>query len=330
MTPPHLPALAVGASLAGAIAGVRVLQQWLTRRSARFGLGLGTAIWLAGCASGPPIDTTYQAKSQGPRVDLLIIHYTVIDFPTSLRVLTQQVVSSHYLVDVDPPTIYRLVDENRRANHAGVSYWERRHLLNMSSIGIEIVNRGYVDGPNGRVYTPYPPKQIDAVVALVRDIVKRWNIPPERVIGHADIAPGRKQDPGPLFPWKRLADEGLALWFDEAQVAALRPHFEQQLPDLAWFRERLAKVGYHVPFAPPPVVTQAAPPAPAGPSAASTASATVAPAPVCTVPCPGADSVLDPGLRDVLISFQMHFRPARYDGLPDAETAAILAALTSR
>jgi N-acetylmuramoyl-L-alanine amidase len=325
LTAHHLPPLSVGAGLARAIAGVRVLQQSLTRRSARFGLGLGTAIWLAGCASGPPIDTTYQAKSQGPRVDLLIIHYTVIDFPTSLRVLTQQVVSSHYLVDVDPPTIYRLVDENRRANHAGVSYWERRHLLNMSSIGIEIVNRGYVDGPNGRVYTPYPPQQIDAVVALVRDIVKRWNIPPERVIGHADIAPGRKQDPGPLFPWKRLADEGLALWFDEAQVAALRPHFEQQLPDMAWFRERLAKVGYHVPFVAPPAVTLAA-----APASGSTADPAPSPAPVCTVPCPSPGPALDPGLRDVLISFQMHFRPARYDGQPDAETAAILAALTSR
>jgi N-acetylmuramoyl-L-alanine amidase len=338
MTPSRTVAFDADTPLARAIVGtivvLRALQQRLSGRAARLGLGLGAALWLAGCASGPPIDTSYQAKSQGPRVDLLIIHYTVIDFPTSLRVLTQEVVSSHYLVDVDPPTIYRLVDENRRANHAGVSYWERRHLLNMSSIGIEIVNRGYVDGPNGRVYTPYPPKQIDAVVALVRDIVKRWNIPPERVIGHADIAPGRKQDPGPLFPWKRLADEGLALWFDEAQVAALRPHFEQQLPDLAWFRERLAKVGYHVPFAPPPAVTQAAPPAPAGPLAGSTAGATAGatatPAPVCTVPCPVVDTVLDPGLRDVLISFQMHFRPARYDGQPDAETAAILAALTSR
>ncbi|MFO1341077.1 MAG: peptidoglycan-binding protein, partial [Burkholderiaceae bacterium] len=109
-----------------------------------------------------------------------------------------------------------------------------------------------------------------------------------RVVGHADVAPGRKQDPGPMFPWKRLADEGLALWFDEARAAALRPGFEQQLPPVVWFQQRLAKLGYLLP----------------------------------------QDGALDRATRNVLVSFQMRFRPARYDGEPDAETAAILAALT--
>lgn len=245
---------------------------------------------LAGCA-GPRIDTRYMSISQGPRVDLLVIHYTVLNFEDSLRVLTQQVVSSHYLVDVDPPTIYRLVPEDRRANHAGLSAWGRRQLLNMSSIGIEIVNPGRIQTPEGERYAPFPPQQIDAVVALVRDIVRRWGIPKERVVGHADIAPGRKQDPGPMFPWKRLADEGLAVWFDEARAAALRPPYEQQLPDLGWFQQRLAQFGY-------------------------------------LVPLDGATGLLDSATRDVLVSFQMRFRPAKYDGEPDAETAAILAALT--
>jgi len=244
---------------------------------------------LAGCAGGPQIDTRYRAVSQGPRVDLLVIHYTALDFADSLRVLTQQEVSSHYLVDIDPPTIYRLVDDSQRANHAGVSFWARRHLLNTSSIGIEIVNRGYVDTPSGRVYTPYPAAQIDAVVALVRDIVRRFGIPPERVVGHADVAPGRKQDPGPLFPWKRLAAEGLALWFDEERAAALRPRYEAALPELAWFQQRLARLGYFVPLG----------------------------------------GQLDSATHDVLVSFQMRFRPARYDGQPDAECAAILATLTT-
>jgi N-acetylmuramoyl-L-alanine amidase len=243
---------------------------------------------LAGCASGPPIDTRYRSVSQGPRVDLLVIHYTVLDFDNSLRVLTQQVVSSHYLVDVDPPTIYRLVPEERRANHAGLSSWQGRTLVNTSSIGIEIVNPGAVDTPEGRRYAPYPPAQVDAVVALVRDIVQRWGIPKERVVGHADIAPGRKQDPGPQFPWKRLADEGLALWFDEGRAAALRPGYEAALPEPAWFQQRLAQLGYGVPLA----------------------------------------GELDTATRSVLVSFQMRFRPARHDGTPDAETAAILAALT--
>lgn len=245
---------------------------------------------LAGCA-GPRIDTRHAAVSQGPRVDMVVIHYTALDFDTSLRVLTQQVVSSHYLVDVDPPTIYRLVPEDRRANHAGVSAWARRQLLNMSSIGIEIVNPGRMQTPEGERYAPYPPRQIDAVVALLRGIVARWGIPKERVVGHADIAPGRKQDPGPSFPWKRLADEGLALWFDEARAAALRPQYEQQLPDLAWFQQRLAQFGY-------------------------------------LVPLDGGSGLMDSATRDVLVSFQMRFRPARYDGEPDAETAAILAVLT--
>jgi len=253
---------------------------------------LSAALLLAGCAAGPRLtmDDSHGAVSQGPRVDLLVLHYTVLDHAASLRVLTQQEVSSHYLVgDDDPPTIYRLVDENQRANHAGVSAWARRVLVNMSSIGIEIVNPGYVDTPAGRRYAPYPPRQIDAVVALVRDIVERWGIAPERVVGHADVAPGRKQDPGPLFPWKRLAQEGLALWFDESRAAALQPRYEASLPDTAWFQQRLARVGYLVP----------------------------------------QDGVLDIPTIDVLVSFQMRFRPARYDGVPDAETAAILAVLTT-
>jgi N-acetylmuramoyl-L-alanine amidase len=253
-------------------------------------IGLVCAL-LAGCAGGLRIDTRFQSVSQGPRVDLLVLHYTVSDHAQSLRILTQEEVSSHYLVgDDDPPTVYRLVDEDRRANHAGVSVWARRALVNTSSIGIEIVNPGYVDTPEGRRYAPFPPGQIDTVVALVRDIVQRWGIPRERVVGHADVAPGRKQDPGPLFPWKRLADEGLALWFDETRADALRVVYERALPDLAWFQRRLAQFGYGVP----------------------------------------QHGEMDTLTRDVLISFQMRFRPARYDGVPDAETAAILAALTQQ
>ena len=266
--------------------------------SARPGLGVRTAArcWgllaaalLSGCAVGPRIDTSYTAVSQGSRVETLILHYTALDFPTSLRVLTQQEVSSHYLVAVDPPTIYRLVDENQRANHAGVSFWGRRHMLNPSSIGIEIVNLGYVETSEGRRYFPYPPAQIDAVVALVRDIVQRHRIPPERVLGHSDIAPGRKPDPGPLFPWKRLGEAGLALWPDEARAASLRPGYEQALPDVAWFQQRLARLGYFVPL--------------------------------------GGE--LDTATRQVMVAFQMRFRPAKFDGEPDAECAALLAALTS-
>lgn len=251
---------------------------------------LAAAALLAGCATAPGgvYDTRYRAVSQGPRVDLLIIHYTAQDFPTALRTLTQQEVSSHYLVDDNRPyTVYRLVDESQRANHAGVSSWKRRTMVNTSSIGIEIVNLGYEETAQGRRYLPYPPGQIEAVVALVRDIVKRWQIPPERVVGHGDIAPGRKVDPGPLFPWKRLADEGLTVWPDAAKVAALQPHFERALPEIAWFQRELERFGYGVP----------------------------------------ASGMLDGPTRAALVAFQMRFRPQRYDGEPDAECAAMLAAL---
>jgi N-acetylmuramoyl-L-alanine amidase len=235
---------------------------------------------LAGCAVGPSIDTTYTSKNQESRVQFLVIHYTWEDWPSSLKTLTEENVSSHYLVRDDPPTVYRLVDENRRAWHAGVSSWQGNTNLNSSSIGIEIVNFGDRNGG----FQPYPKAQIDVLVELVKDIVKRHNIKPDKVVGHSDIAPQRKIDPGPLFPWKRLADEGLVKWFDAAEVARRQPEFEKELPDVEWFQRMLAKHGFAVP----------------------------------------THGELDEQTMRVIMVFQMKYRPAKYDGMPDAETAAIL------
>ncbi|MDE2082302.1 MAG: N-acetylmuramoyl-L-alanine amidase, partial [Burkholderiales bacterium] len=119
---------------------------------------LAAAALLAGCASGPPtttaggvpIDATHVAKGQDSRVLFLILHYTATDFPTAMKILTQQDVSAHYLLsDETPPRIYRLVDESRRAWHSGASAWQDNARLNSSSIGIEIVNPGYTLGPDG-------------------------------------------------------------------------------------------------------------------------------------------------------------------------------------
>src|SRR5690606_23568076 len=98
-----------------------------------------------------------------------------------LRTLTQGEVSSHYLINDTPPTIYRLVDENRRAWHAGDSSWQGRTWLNASSIGIEIVHPGYRDRPDGRYWYPWNPQQIDALIPLLQDILQRHGLPPERV-----------------------------------------------------------------------------------------------------------------------------------------------------
>lgn len=246
------------------------------------------ALAMTACATGGlRIDRSHSAASQDSRVQFVVIHYTAGEFEPSLRILTRGAVSSHYLVDRDPPRIYQLVDESRRAYHAGVSSWEGVTALNAASIGIEIVNNGYVDDRRGR-YHPYPADQIDQVVALVKDIVRRHGVRPHRIVGHSDIAPSRKQDPGPLFPWRRLADEGLIPWPDEQQVAAERPRFTLALPDVAWFQARLEAHGFAVP----------------------------------------RSGELDEATRDVLVAFQMKYRPERYDGEPDAETAALLEVIT--
>ena len=262
----------------------RIGQTW--RMTVRGMLAAGV-LALGGCAGFVPIDTTYTSRNQDSRAMFLVLHYTDDNFPISLKTLTEGKVSSHYLVDDNPPRIYRLVDENRRAWHAGVSEWQGVTALNAASIGIEIVNAGAEDTPQGRVFTPYPPEQIDLVIRLVKDIAKRHQIKPSRIIGHSDIAPQRKIDPGPLFPWKRLADEGLIPWPDAGVVAGLQGRFDTALPDVKWFQDNLAKSGYGVP----------------------------------------RTGELDAATRRVIAAFQMKYRPARYDGEPDAETAALLAAL---
>lgn len=245
---------------------------------------------LSGCATAPWIDRSMSAKGQSSRVKFVIVHYTVSDLPQSIRGLTEQVVSSHYLLtDEASPVIYQLVDETRQANHAGVSTWKNYTLLNGSSIGIEIVNPGFTENPDGRIWHPFPQAQIDKLIALLKVIVKRHHIAPENILGHSDIAPQRKQDPGPMFPWYQLAQHGLIAWPDAAKVAAARAIYLQQLPDVAWFQKKLATHGYLVP----------------------------------------QNGELDEATRNVVGAFQMKYRPMIIDGTPDAETAALLDALTT-
>jgi N-acetylmuramoyl-L-alanine amidase len=242
---------------------------------------------LAGCTGGLRIDNRYTAIGQNSRVQYIVLHYTSTNLSNSLRLLTEEEVSSHYLIGDTPPTIYRLVDENRRAWHAGESQWQGRTWLNASTIGIELVNRGYSDGPNGRQWQPFAPAQIDALIVLLKDIMQRHQLAPGTILGHSDVAPQRKVDPGPLFPWKRLADAGLLPWPDAQAVAQQQALFSQSLPTVAWFQQQLQLQGYLVP----------------------------------------EHGELDEATRNVLAAFQMKYRPARYDGEPDAETAALLLVL---
>lgn len=241
---------------------------------------------------GVPIDVSHTARGQDSRVMFLILHYTVLDLPNSIRVLTEQQVSSHYLIsDEASPRIMRLVDEFQRAWHAGRSSWQGNRMLNASSIGIEIVHPGAKILPDGgREYLPFPKAQIDALVPLVQDIVRRYQIKPERILGHAEIQPQTKQDPGPTFPWKLFSELGITPpWPDAARVEAQRLAFEAAPPDAFWWRQAFTRHGYEL----------------------------------------ATGGTFDDELKNVTASFQMRYRPANFSGQPDAETAALLHVLVN-
>ena len=156
---------------------------------------------LAGCASGPRLDTSHPSANHDNRVQFVVVHYTSTNLERSLALLTHGQVSAHYLIGDDAgATIYKLVDESQRAWHAGESEWMGRTWLNSSSIGIEIVNPGYKDTPTGRLWYPYSEAQVKSLVVLLKDISKRNGIDPRNIIGHSDIAPLRKLDPGRCSP----------------------------------------------------------------------------------------------------------------------------------
>ncbi|MEQ9316224.1 MAG: N-acetylmuramoyl-L-alanine amidase [Henriciella sp.] len=147
-------------------------------------------------------------------VDMLVLHYTGMetgDAALERMCDADAAVSAHYMIR-ETGEIMNLVDEEKRAWHAGVSSWKGDTDLNSRSIGIEIVNGGHDwPGPDGKL-APYPTAQIDAVIEISKAIISRWNIPQTRIVGHSDIAPRRKADPGEHFPWARLAQHNIGLW----------------------------------------------------------------------------------------------------------------------
>ncbi|WP_294299004.1 N-acetylmuramoyl-L-alanine amidase [uncultured Sphingomonas sp.] len=166
----------------------------------------------------------------------IVLHYTgMLDAESARQRLCdpEAKVSSHYLVYEDG-TVHRLVPEEKRAWHAGKSHWRGLTDLNSASVGIEIVNPGHE-----YKYVPYPPAQIDAVVRLVAEIKDRWQITRGNVVGHSDIAPARKRDPGELFPWHELARRRLAL--PRPTKNLIDPHWME-----AGFLLALERFGYDV------------------------------------------------------------------------------------
>lgn len=144
-----------------------------------------------------------------PKPDMIIIHYTGMQSAEAaldrMRSQTSPRVSAHYFIHQNG-TIYQLIDEKKRAWHAGVSYWQGETDINSRSIGIELDNRGHEHG-----YHPFPEIQIKNLIKLLDDIRSRYTIMNKNIIGHSDIAPNRKQDPGHLFPWDILAEHGHGL-----------------------------------------------------------------------------------------------------------------------
>ena len=233
-------------------------------------------------------------RPEGAIIDTLILHYTGMRSGAEAIARLRDPdagVSSHYVVEEDG-RVFRLVEEHRRAAHAGVSVWQGRENLNDSSIGIEIVNPGHEWG-----YRVFPAAQLAAVRRLCLDIIGRHPIPAARVLGHSDVAPDRKQDPGELFPWAALARDGIGIWPHEvadpgqgigqgiAQDDAVR-----DASGLLPVRRQLRAIGY------------------------------------------GAEDEgeMDDRLATILRAFQRHWRPEAVNGCADSGTRARLHALAER
>ena len=230
----------------------------------------------------PRPSPNHDARPEGTPVDILLLHYTGMQTAeAALQRLTDPVakVSAHYTIDEDG-TIYAHVDELRRAWHAGVSHWGGHGDINARSVGIELVNPGHEFG-----YRDFPSAQIEALIRLAHGILARHPIPPARVLGHSDVAPNRKQDPGERFPWATLAAQGIGLWPTGVALPRGRGlHRDTTGPAVAALQGKLRRYGYGL----------------------------------------SATGRYDVETSLVVAAFQRHFRPAAVSGEADDETLAVL------
>lgn len=228
------------------------------------------------------------------QIDMIVLHYT--GTPTTEAAVKwlcseESEVSSHYFVFEDG-RIAQMVDEDRRAWHAGQSCWSGEHDTNSRSIGIEIANKGHLDlqepdSPNQQL-PDFPSTQIDAVISLCTDITERHQIPTRNLVAHSDVAPGRKQDPGERFPWHILATAGLGHFVPPEPITpgGVRARGDEG-DDITGMQALLALYGY--------------------------------PIPVNGRFCETTEAVVS--------AFQRHFRQARVDGIADRSTINTLGRL---
>ncbi len=253
------------------------------------------------------------SENYNSRVSIIVIHHTSANFADSVNILTKDSsnpVSSHYLVP-DPSDesytkdhleIYELVPESERAWHAGRSYWAGKSSLNDHSIGIEVVNQTYCKSPDSMVpgikrpkrlcfYPDFPETQMTILIELLREIQDRHpRVGPTHIIGHSDIAPSRKVDPGPRFPWERLYQLGIGAWFDDDTVVKYWEQFAAKPMPIINVQKALGIYGYKI----------------------------------------DTTGVMDDQTRAAISAFQLHFRPSEITGQPSLETTAILFALIEK
>ncbi len=158
------------------------------------------------------------------KIDTVIIHCVAHDIKGAIESFEKHQVSAHYIID-EKGHIYRLVDEQKRAWHAGVSFWQKRENLNHSSVGIELCTNSF--GQN-----PYPFKQVSALIRLLKKLKHRYHIKKDRFLAHSDIAPTRKADPGKSFPWGYLSKHGFGVWYDFKNTKKLQETDETKLLSL--------------------------------------------------------------------------------------------------
>lgn len=224
----------------------------------------------------------FDARTGPP--DMIVLHYTGMRTgAAALERLRDPAakVSAHYLVEEDG-RIFALVPEARRAWHAGKSFWRGETDINARSVGVEIVNPGHEFG-----YRPFPDGQIDAVIDLLADIRSRWSVDDARILGHSDVAPARKEDPGELFPWKQLAQAGHGLWVEPPAAPGAALAEGDEGPGVFALQAGLSRLGYDS--------------APSGRYDGATAT--------------------------IVRAFQRHWRQQRFDGAADGATRARLMAL---
>jgi len=184
------------------------------------------------------LSPNFEPRPSGVLPDMIILHYT--DLMSTEEALTrlcdvEAKVSSHFLISKEG-VLYQLVDPIHRAWHAGISFWQGERDINSRSIGIELDNYGHQFGPE-----PFPSLQIDTLLNLLNELTKKYKIPAHRILGHSDVAPLRKKDPGESFPWKVLAAEGFGIWPEHVNSSS----FDSM--SILEVQQALSKIGYDCP-----------------------------------------------------------------------------------